>query len=124
MKKTITFVCILLMTAGLFWVAELLSVILFHSRIERLGENDPKIALERSGTIYCRMKADDFRFPLPSGSQVLAMEVTTGGFDWAEGSVQLRFENSNHITPASYDKWLSKELQAGAKITTESVSEG
>jgi hypothetical protein len=53
--------------------------LLLNSRIERLGEkNLPKILVQGS-TIYCRMKAGDFRFPLPPASRAVN-PVVIGGF--------------------------------------------
>ena len=58
--------------------------------VERLSEkNLPKILIQ-GGTVYCRMKADDFRFPLPPGSRVIS-SVVTGGFDTVNGNVSVDF---------------------------------
>jgi hypothetical protein len=45
------------------------------------------------------MKADDFRFPLPPESRVLPPIILSGGFDTVDGSVEVRFERSNPVTP-------------------------
>lgn len=61
-----------------------------NSRLERRGEKDlPRLVIERGDTVYCRMKGDDFRFPLPAGSRATNLMVT-GGFDTADGSVAPR----------------------------------
>jgi hypothetical protein len=61
----------------------------FKSRLERPGEKDlPKITVEKGHVICGRMKADDFRFPLPLGSRATNL-VVTGGLDTVDGSVEI-----------------------------------
>src|SRR5262245_35603376 len=84
-------VCVLVI-AGLLWLNSHVAPLCFDSRIERLWEkNLPKIMVERGGMVSCRMKADDFRFPLPPGTRATNL-VVTGGFDTVNGSVEARFD--------------------------------
>src|SRR3954466_11717864 len=88
---------------GVVWVAIKFSPLFFYSKIERLGEkNLPRIVIEKGGIVYCRMKADDFRFPLPPGSRGTNPILNSGGFDTVDGTVEARFQGSNEITPGQY----------------------
>jgi hypothetical protein len=116
--------------AAIVWLAvwfadDFIAPLFLNSRIERVGEKDlPKASIENGGIIYCRMKADDFRFPLPPGSHVALPIIISGGFDTVDGSVEARFEGSNHVTSMEYEIWLSSRLQVGAQVTVESVPGG
>lgn len=102
---------------------EFIAPLVFNSRIERLHESNlPKILIEES-TIYCRMKADDFRFPLPPGSRA-TNAVVTGGFDTVDGSVEARFDGNNRVTASEYETSLSGRVQVGGQITAQSIPEG
>jgi hypothetical protein len=70
------------------------------------------------------MKADDFRFPLPPESRVLPPIILSGGFDTVDGSVEVRFERSNPVTPIDYESWLSGRMQVGGYVTADSVPGG
>src|SRR5690349_9137271 len=75
----------------------------FNSRLERLHENGlPKIAVEKGATVYCRMKADDFRVPRPPGSRA-TNAVVSGGFDTVDGSVEARLEDSRQMSAGEYE---------------------
>lgn len=125
MKKTLKIVCAIAVAGGAWCLVELFSRMLLHSRVERLGEKAlPKALVENGGTIYCRMKADDFRFPLPPGSRALAPTVTSGGFDWLDGIVEVQFEGSNQITAEEYERWLSGKLQTGGSIIAKPSAGG
>src|SRR5271163_4627707 len=101
--------------AGMF-ADHTLAPLLFNSRIERLpGKNLPKIMVQ-GDTVYCRMKADDFRFPLPPGSRVVK-PVVTGGFDTVEGSLEIRFDGTNRFTADDYLVFLSGKVQVGGHVT-------
>jgi hypothetical protein len=79
-----------LVFAVISWADESIAPLFLNSRIERLGETGlPKLRVERGGIICCRMKADDFRFPLPPGSHATNGNVS-GGFDTVDGSVEAR----------------------------------
>ena len=117
MRKTLKIVCVIVIMGGAWCLVEFFSRMLLHSRVERLGEKAlPKVSVEQQDTIYCRMKADDFRFFLPPGSRALAPIVTSGGFDWLDGTVEVQFEGSNNITAEEYERWLSDKLQTGGSI--------
>jgi hypothetical protein len=101
-----------------------LAPLFLNSRIERLGEKDlPKIVVERGKTIYCRMKADDFRFPLPPGSRVVNQAVS-GGFDTVDGSVEVRFDDPNAIIASEYRLLLSGKTPVGGEIRTRTIPGG
>jgi len=115
----------IVLVIGAFWVIDdSLAPLFLNSRIERLGEkNLPRILVEKKNTIYCRMKADDFRFPLPPGSHAIN-PVATGGFDSVDGIVEARFVESNHFTADQYNRWLSGKIPDGGQITSESIPGG
>jgi len=127
MKAAIAAVAILVGVAlilGAFrWANEFIAPLVFNSRVERLHENNlPKVVVEGS-TIYCRMKADDFRFSLPRGSHA-TNAVVTGGFDTVDGSVEARFDGTNRITAGEYETSLSGRVQVGGQITAQTVPGG
>ena len=117
-------VCAAGMVAVLWFVNDFVAPLFLNSRIERLHETGLPKAVEKGGIIYCRMKADDFRFPLPKGSSAVLPIVISGGFDTVDGSVEVRFENSNQVTPIQYESWLSSRLQLGGSVTADSVPGG
>jgi hypothetical protein len=124
MKVAVIFVCVVLALAAIWFADDFIAPLFLDSYIERLGEkNLPKILIE-GGTVYCRMKADDFRFPLPSGSHALPPIVKEGGFDWLDGVVEARFDGTNQMSAIEYQNWLSARLQAGASVTVTSVPGG
>src|SRR6266404_5399298 len=106
-------VCAALFGVAMWLVVEF-SPLFLDSKAERIGEkNLPKIRVEKGRTIYCRMKADDFRFPLPPGSRALNPAITSGGFDTVDGSVEARFESANQVTARDYENWLAGKVQVG-----------
>ena len=127
MKAAVTTVVALLgfalLLAAFRWGNHFIVPLAFDSRMERVHEKDlPKILVEGS-TIYCRMKADDFRFPLPRGARVTNAAVS-GGFDTVDGSVEARFDGTNHMTTEEYESSLSGRVQVGGKITVQTVPDG
>ncbi|MCU1292636.1 MAG: hypothetical protein JWP08_1486 [Bryobacterales bacterium] len=127
MKVALTLVAVLIGAVLIFAAArfadEIVAPLFFNSRIGRLHEeNLPKVLVE-GGILYCRMKADDFRFPLPPGSRAVN-PVLTGGFDTVEGSVEARFDGTNRITASEYEAFLSGKVQIGGWITAQTISEG
>jgi len=128
-KKVALLVCVALsaaIIASVVWFAnDFVAPLFLNSRIERLDEKDlPKASVEKGGIIHCRMKADDFRFPLPQGASVLPPILISGGFDTVDGSVEVRFEGSRQVTPSEYENWLSSRLQVGGQVTAKSVPGG
>jgi hypothetical protein len=117
-------VCTALVMAAIWFADDTIGPLFLNSRIERLGEkNLPTILAEKGGMIHCRMKADDFRFPLPPGSRAVSL-VVKGGFDTVDGSVEARFESTNQITASQYEGWLSDKVQAGGQVTAQAISGG
>ena len=70
------------------------------------------------------MKADNFRFSLPRGSQPVLPITFTGGFDWVDGNLQVTFGNSNHITLLAYEQSLARLLPTGGSISVAPVPGG
>lgn len=125
MKAITIFACLVLLATIIWFADDFVAPLLLNSGIERLGEtNLPKALVEKDGIIYCRMKADDFRFPLPPGSRVLNPITISGGFDTVHGSVEVQFENSHQVTPSEYENWVSGRLQVGGRVTAESTPHG
>jgi|ERR1044071_2873702 hypothetical protein len=123
MKIALITACALLLAVVTWWANQYIAPLVFNSRIERVGEKSlPKITIQR-GSIYCRMKADDFRFPLPPGSRATNL-VVTGGFDTVDGSVQARFDGTNRMTASDYETSLSGKVQVGGQITVQELPEG
>jgi len=126
MKMAVIFVCVLLLLGGVFWfVDDFFAPLFLNCRIERLHETGlPKVVVEKGGKIYCRMKADDFSFPLPPGSHALSPTVTSGSFDWVDGTVEARFDSNNQMGPSEYMEWVSGRIQVGGYVTADSVPGG
>src|SRR5436305_12337755 len=123
MKFGVILICAVV-AVGVVWLVFELAPLFLNSKIERLGEkNLPKILVEKGNIIHCRMKADDFRFPLPTGSRAFNPIIASGGFDTIEGSVEARFENSNHMTSSEYLRLLGK-VQVGGDVSPMTIPEG
>lgn len=124
--RTVTILVCAALVAGLVWLVLFdLGPLFLNSRIERLGEKDlPKIRVEKGGIIYCRMKADDFRFPLPPGLRALHPVIRSGGFDTVDGSVEVQFEGTNQLTAGEYQTWLSGRVQIGGQVTAQAIPRG
>lgn len=117
-------ICIGLMIAVIWWTDKDIAPLFLNSRVERLPEQHlPKISIEKGTTVYCRMKADDFRFPLPPGSHATNL-VVSGGFDTVHGSVEVRFGGVDHFTASQYQDWLSGKIQQGGQVIVETISNG
>jgi hypothetical protein len=87
-----------------------LAPLFLNSRIERLGEkNLPKIQLEKGCTIYCRMSACDFRFPLPKGARIARADTVSGGFDTIKGAVYVTNEDGTAVDLQAYSGLLRKQ---------------
>jgi hypothetical protein len=111
--------------AVLSFANNFIAPLFLNSRIERQHETGlPMASVEKGGIVYCRMKADDFRFPLPPGSSAVLPVIVSGGFDTVDGSVEARFEGSKQVTATEYQNWLASRLQVGAYVTSEPVPGG
>lgn len=115
---------VVVILAAVRFTNNVLAPLFLNSRIERLRESDlPKILVERGDTIYCRMKADDFRFPLPPHSRAVN-PVVTGGFDSVDGSVEARFDGTNRITASEYQWSISGKVQVGGQVAAYATADG
>ena len=116
--------CTAMLAVAILFADSFIAPLMFHSRIERLGEtNLPSIRIERGSTVYCRMKADDFSFPLPPSSHATNLTVT-GGFDTVDGTVEARFDGTNQQTADQYQDSLVGRLSPGARITADHIPGG
>jgi|SRR5580658_3781538 hypothetical protein len=131
MKKPSEAVWFLICGVGVFCLLEVLTFandyiapMLFDSRIERIHQTGlPKATLE-NGCVYCRMKADDFRLPLPLGYRALNPIITSGCFDSVDGTVELRVDSSNHVGQGEFTGWQPNNLQVGAQVTVDQIPGG
>ena len=124
MKVVLILIGVALVAVAIWFADDFIAPLLLNSRIERLPEkNLPKVLVERGSTIYCRMKADDFRFPLPPGSRAVNLAVT-GGFDTVDGTVEVRFDGTNRVAAGEYENLLSGKVQVGGKITARTIPGG
>lgn len=104
-----------LMFAVARFLDQSIAPLLLNSRIGRLGETNLPRVIVQGGNLYCRMKADDFRFPLPPGSRAVN-PVVGGGFDTANGSVEARFDGTNQITVSEYKAFSQAKCRLGAGL--------
>ena len=84
----------------------------------------PKVSIEEGGIVYCRMRADDFRFPLPLGARALRPVLESGGFDTVAGKVQVELEDANELVATGYANSLRNRLPAGGWVTANAVPGG
>jgi len=116
--------CTAMLAVAILFANSFIAPLMFHSRLERLGEtNLPSIRVESGGIIYCRMKADDFSFPLPPASHATNLAVT-GGFDTVDGSVAALFDGTNQLTADQYQDSLIGRLSPDARITAGHIPGG
>src|SRR5436190_16642929 len=115
---------LLLIAAVVRFANDSIAPLFLNSRVERLGEKDlPKILIQ-GNTIYCRMKTDDFRFPLPAGSRGTNAIITGGIFDTIDGTVEARFDGTNMVTASEYAAFLVGKVQTGGQVTTQTIPKG
>lgn len=121
-------VCILGIVGGALEFSFLdtyIAPVAFDSRIERLHEKGLPKATVENGCVYFRMKADDFRLPLPAGYRAMTPVITSRGFDSVGGSIELRPENASHPFFASEcAEYASHRLQTGGWATIEPIAGG
>lgn len=102
-----------------------LAPLFFNARVERLHEIGlPRIMVRNGDTIYCRMKADDFEFPLPPGAQAVHAILTSGGFDTVDGSIEARFGKGGRMTPEDYEQFLQGKVPVGGWVTAGYTNDG
>jgi len=77
-------------------------------QLSRRHEKLPDVSIENGNTVYCRMRACDFRFPLPSGSQFIKTESVEGGFDTINGVIYVTTTNGTPVNLAAYEAQLKK----------------
>jgi hypothetical protein len=124
MRLLAILVCTVLL-AGAMWAVVKFSPLFLNSRIERIREkNLPRIIIEKGNIVYCRMKADDFRFPLPPAARVVNPVLTSGGFDTADGSVEVQFPATNQVTADEHENWLSGKVPVGGEVAAQTVPGG
>ena len=105
-----------------WFLDDTIAPLLWNSRIERLGEtNLPRATIETGNIVYCRMKADDFRFALPVGLRATNLIITNGGFDTVHGSVEVYFDGTRQF--ARIDGWPGK-IQIGGSVSSEPIAGG
>jgi hypothetical protein len=125
MKVLAIIICVALVAAGIWFVDDTIAPLFLNSRIERIAEAGlPKAFEEAGGIIHCRMKADDFRFPIPPHSRVVNPIVVSGGFDTVHGSVRVEVEKPFEVSAYAYENSLAGKIQEGGRITTELIPDG
>jgi hypothetical protein len=75
----------------------------------RANEDLPKLILQANGTAYCRMQYCDFRFPLPSGSEVEIIGKVSGGFDTINGKLALSTPEKQPLDMQTYASLLENQ---------------
>ena len=124
MKIAAAILCIAFIAACLWLLDIYLAPTFFDSRIERLGETNLPIVSISGRTIYCRMKAGDFRFSLPPGTYGTNPVITSGGFDSIHGTVEARYEGSHQLTSKEYEDWVTRNSQVGGSVSAAFISNG
>lgn len=111
--------------ASTWFLDRFLAPLFFNSYIERLGEKDlPKATIEPGNIVHCRMKADDFLFPLPPESRATNL-VLTGGFDTVHGTVEVYFDDHRDRKLLNWDgRSGNYKLQIGGNISYKPIPGG
>lgn len=118
------FVAGVLVFEAIHFLDDTIAPLFLNSRIERLGErNLPRIVVERDNVVYCRMNADDFRFPLPSGSRATNLVVSVG-FDTVDGSIEARFDKPGGMRAGEYQSFLAGKVPEGGQVTVQTIAGG
>ena len=113
-SQTIRLAAIIAICIAVAGVAVVNFPLFADSKFGRMSEHNlPRIEIENDSTVYCRMKADDFRFPLPEGATGVDPKLSSGGFDTVEGSVRVRFTGQLGMSAGGYQEWLRERLQTG-----------
>jgi hypothetical protein len=113
-SQTIKLIAIVTVCIAIAWVVISNFPHFADSKSDRLSEDNlPRIEIENGRTVYCRMKADDFRFPLPEGATGIDPQLSSGGFDTVKGSVRVRFTKQPGMSAERYQEWLRQRLQTG-----------
>ncbi len=84
----------------------------------------PKVTIEKGGVVYCRMRADDFRFPLPRGASVRRAVLDSGCFDSVDGKVEVELNGDAEVTARQYTSWIEGRLPTGGGVSAESIPGG
>lgn len=122
MKKKPFIICIVCLLCGILcflFFDEVIAPLLFDSYVERINETGLPRGTIENGYVYCRMKAADFRLPLPAGCHATNLVITQGGFDWVDGSVQILFDKS-----AGFGSGLQNRLPEGGSAEVEFTTNG
>lgn len=75
----------------------------------RIHEKLPALFVENGNTVYCRMKACDFRFPLPDDVSIIGTNITDGGFDTIHGAIYIVGTNGGPVNLREYADFLQKK---------------
>jgi hypothetical protein len=92
-------------------------------QLSRRNEKLPTVSIENGNTVYCRMAACDFRFPLPNGSHVTMIDLSEGGFDTVNGTVNVVATNGASINLDSYTKQIDNyHLEEGGNVQFSEIT--
>lgn len=84
----------------------------------------PKISIEKGNVVYCRMKADDFRFRLPDGARPRPAVIERGGFDSVYGAIDVELKNATASFAREYTESLARRVPMGGHVTAEFIADG
>ena len=100
------------------WIVLSNSTLFLNSRLDRLDESNlPLVSIEDENVVYCRMKADDFRFEIPTGGVATKASIESEGFESVDGSVVVTFPEERQISTRQYGELLRKNLQVGGRVS-------
>ena len=92
-------------------------------QLSRRHEKLPAVSIENGDTVYCRMRACDFRFPLPRGSQFIKTELVERGFDTINGFIYVKMTNGTAVNLAAYEAQLNKyHLAEGGWVSPDQTN--
>ena len=108
----------IILIGGLICLIRSNSTLFLNSRLDRQREEGlPAVSIEGGKSIYCRMKAADFRFELPAGGVAAEPIIESGGFDSVHGSVVITFPEATQRSAGEYGEGLRRDLQVGGRVS-------
>jgi hypothetical protein len=74
----------------------------------RAHESLPSVTIKPGQTVYCRMQECDYRFPLPDGVNVAAIDLVQGGADSIKGAIYVTTSNGGPMDWQAYAEVLRR----------------
>ncbi|HEV7403524.1 MAG TPA: hypothetical protein VGO11_11375 [Chthoniobacteraceae bacterium] len=125
MSKKLLFLCAVAVLAGGIWYLWPRIFFMRDSLPGREHEDGlPKVTIENGSVVYCRMRADDFRFPLPRGSRARPPVLESGSFDQVKGRIEVELNDANERVAMLYTESMRKSVPRGGYVFASPIPGG